>query len=107
MFGGNVSPANSPHPRKSANRSKVSDLGIEFHHLKVHKYVTVCMKSLVVNFFNSSKILSGTGDAGSSAEEYILRSVESYDIKGVTSPLTSVAIMPSPILLWRLKVSVT
>ncbi|XP_074353300.1 uncharacterized protein LOC141692386 isoform X1 [Apium graveolens] len=72
MFGGNVSPANSPHLRKSASRSRVFDLG--------------------------------AGDLGSSAEENFLQSVESDEMKGVSTPLASVAIMPSPILLWRLKV---
>ncbi|KAL1813851.1 hypothetical protein DCAR_0626234 [Daucus carota subsp. sativus] len=72
MFGGNVSPANSPHLRKSTSRSRVFDLG--------------------------------AGDLGSSAEENFLQSVESDEMKGVTTPLTTVAIMPSPILLWRLKV---
>lgn len=49
----------------------------------------------------------GTSDLGNSSEENLLHLVESNEMKGVTTPLTSTAIMPSPILLWRLKVSIT
>ncbi|KAL3845222.1 hypothetical protein ACJIZ3_002625 [Penstemon smallii] len=46
----------------------------------------------------------GTSDLGNSAEEDFLHSADSYEMKGGSTPLSSVAILPSPVLLWRLKV---
>ncbi|KAM7491721.1 hypothetical protein LguiA_034642 [Lonicera macranthoides] len=43
-------------------------------------------------------------DLGNSAEEAFLHSVELNEMKAVTTPLSSAAILPSPTLLWRLKV---
>lgn len=40
----------------------------------------------------------------SSSESFFLNTVESDEMKGVTAPLSSSAIMPSPVLLWRFKV---
>ncbi|KAK3011997.1 hypothetical protein RJ639_011255 [Escallonia herrerae] len=48
--------------------------------------------------------LLGTSDLGNSTEENFTNSVESIEMKGVTSPLSSAATMPSATLLWRLKV---
>lgn len=48
MFGGNVSPANSPHLRKSASRSRVFDLGIEFEHQKGHDFCHPMLEVFVV-----------------------------------------------------------
>ncbi|CAK9175194.1 unnamed protein product [Ilex paraguariensis] len=45
-----------------------------------------------------------TSDLGSSVEENFLHSIESNEMKGISTPLSSAAIMPSPILLWRFKV---
>ena len=49
--------------------------------------------------------LFGTGELVSSAEEGFLHSLEAIEMKGVTTPLSSTSIMPSPIFLWRFKVS--
>ncbi|XP_073019518.1 uncharacterized protein [Primulina eburnea] len=46
----------------------------------------------------------GTNELGNSAEEDFLPSTVSNVMKGMSSPLPSVAIMPSPVLLWRFKV---
>ncbi|XP_075476060.1 uncharacterized protein LOC142517625 isoform X3 [Primulina tabacum] len=46
----------------------------------------------------------GTNELGNSAEEDFLHSTVSNVMKGMSSPLPSVAIMPSPVLLWRFKV---
>ncbi|XP_075484088.1 uncharacterized protein LOC142524164 isoform X1 [Primulina tabacum] len=46
----------------------------------------------------------GTNELGNSAEEDFLHSTVSNVMKGMGSPLPSVAIMPSPVLLWRFKV---
>ncbi|XP_075494478.1 uncharacterized protein LOC142532052 [Primulina tabacum] len=45
----------------------------------------------------------GTNELGNSAEENFLHSTVSNVMKGMSSPLPSVAIMPSPVLLWRFK----
>ncbi|KAK2987445.1 hypothetical protein RJ640_018582 [Escallonia rubra] len=83
MFGGHVNvPATSPHLRKSGSRP--IDL--------------VCAQLMVV------ECLLGTSDLGNSTEENFTNSAESIEMKGVTSPLSSAATMPSPTLLWRLKV---
>ncbi|KAK6919397.1 EXS, C-terminal [Dillenia turbinata] len=46
----------------------------------------------------------GSGELGSSVEESLLHLTEANEMKGVTVPLATVAIMPSPIFLWRFKV---
>ncbi|KAL6572683.1 hypothetical protein OROMI_013641 [Orobanche minor] len=46
----------------------------------------------------------GTGEPGNSSEEDFLLSKESNEMKGGVAPLSSAAIMPSPLLLWRFKV---
>lgn len=48
----------------------------------------------------------GAIDLGNSGEEVFLQAVESDEMKSSTTPLATVAIMPSPVLLWRLKVSI-
>ncbi|XP_022894584.1 SPX and EXS domain-containing protein 3-like isoform X3 [Olea europaea var. sylvestris] len=45
-----------------------------------------------------------TGEQGNSAEEDIWHSIESNKMKSVGTPLSSVVITPSPVLLWRFKV---
>ncbi|XP_019156228.1 PREDICTED: SPX and EXS domain-containing protein 5-like [Ipomoea nil] len=72
MFGGPVTPVNSPLLRRSGSRAVVSDLGV---------------------------VELGTG-----AEEEILHSIEVNEMKGVSTSLSSTAILPSPTLLWRFKV---
>lgn len=49
--------------------------------------------------------LLGLVELGSGAEEVILHSIEVNEMKGVGTPLSSTAILPSPTLLWRFKVS--
>lgn len=46
----------------------------------------------------------GSGELGSGAEEGFLHSVEVDEMKGASAPLSTAAIMPSPIFLWRFKV---
>ncbi|XP_073121341.1 uncharacterized protein [Henckelia pumila] len=46
----------------------------------------------------------GINELGNSAEEDFFHTTVSNVIKGVSSPLPSVTIMPSPVLLWRFKV---
>ncbi|KAL8542297.1 hypothetical protein ACS0TY_003238 [Phlomoides rotata] len=46
----------------------------------------------------------GTSELGNSSEEDHLLSLESNEMKGAAPPLSSVAIIPSPLLLWRFKV---
>ncbi|KAL6526178.1 hypothetical protein OROMI_029818 [Orobanche minor] len=75
MFGGVESlPNNSPHLRRSGSRPVVFDIG--------------------------------SSEVGSISEEDFLLSKESNEMKGVgvTTPLSSTAIVPSPLLLWRFKV---
>ncbi|XP_057467333.1 uncharacterized protein LOC130756740 isoform X1 [Actinidia eriantha] len=51
----------------------------------------------------SRPVFSDLGELVSSAEEGFLHSLEANEMKGVTTPLSSTAIMPSPIFLWRFK----
>ncbi|XP_059449713.1 uncharacterized protein LOC132180785 [Corylus avellana] len=46
----------------------------------------------------------GTGELENGVEEGFLHSIEANDMKGVSTPVSTAAIMPSPILLWRFKV---
>ncbi|KAE8075751.1 hypothetical protein FH972_014440 [Carpinus fangiana] len=46
----------------------------------------------------------GTGELENGVEEGFLHSIEANDVKGVSTPVSTAAIMPSPILLWRFKV---
>ncbi|KAI3464989.1 hypothetical protein Pfo_021652 [Paulownia fortunei] len=46
----------------------------------------------------------GTSELGNSTEEDFLLSKESNEMKGGGTPLSTAAIMPSPLLLWRFKV---
>ena len=59
MFGGNVSPANSPHLRKSTSRSRVFDLGIISLHHKAHNICHPMLETLVIIMydFHNSKYL--------------------------------------------------
>ncbi|KAL4020661.1 hypothetical protein IC575_019442 [Cucumis melo] len=77
MFGNPVAvPANSsPHLRKSGSRPVVSDL----------------------------EYLSGT-ETGNGVDETLLHSMEVDDLKSTILTMNPVAIVPSPILLWRFKV---
>ncbi|GER47937.1 EXS (ERD1/XPR1/SYG1) family protein [Striga asiatica] len=52
----------------------------------------------------SRPVVFDIGDLGNSSEEDFLLSKESNEMKGGVSPLSSAAIMPSPLLLWRFKV---
>ncbi|PRQ52862.1 hypothetical protein RchiOBHm_Chr2g0160141 [Rosa chinensis] len=52
---------------------------------------------------NYRKNLSGTSEVENGAEEGFVHLIEGNDMKGST-PLSTVAIMPSPTLLWRFKV---
>ncbi|KAL3630175.1 hypothetical protein CASFOL_023159 [Castilleja foliolosa] len=58
---------------------------------------------------NSSPHLRKSGsrpvvfDIGNSSEEDSLLSNESNEMKGMVTPLSSVGVMPSPVLLWRFK----
>nr|GMD99354.1 SPX and EXS domain-containing protein 1-like [Ipomoea batatas] len=45
----------------------------------------------------------GVVEPGSGAEEENLHSIEVNEMKGVSTPLSSTAILPSPTLLWRFK----
>ncbi|KAM5580709.1 SPX and EXS domain-containing protein 5 [Rosa sericea] len=47
---------------------------------------------------------SGTSEVENGAEEGFVHLIEGNDMKGVSTPLSTVAIMPSPTLLWRFKV---
>ncbi|PSS16406.1 SPX and EXS domain-containing protein [Actinidia chinensis var. chinensis] len=51
----------------------------------------------------SRPVFSDLGELVNSAEEGFLHSLEANEMKGVTTPLSSAAIMPSPIFLWRFK----
>ncbi|KAL0314727.1 UNVERIFIED_CONTAM: SPX and EXS domain-containing protein 3 [Sesamum angustifolium] len=47
---------------------------------------------------------TGVSELGNSSEEDPLLSIETNEMKGGVTPLSSAAIMPSPLLLWRFKV---
>ncbi|XP_059629470.1 uncharacterized protein LOC132271974 [Cornus florida] len=46
----------------------------------------------------------GSSEAGNSAEESILHSMDGNEMKSVSTTLSSTAMMPSPVFLWRFKV---
>ncbi|KAH6832037.1 EXS family protein [Perilla frutescens var. hirtella] len=46
----------------------------------------------------------GSSELGNSSEEDFLLSTQSNEMKGGSTPLSSAAIVPSPLLLWRFKV---
>ncbi|MCD7469849.1 hypothetical protein HAX54_009159 [Datura stramonium] len=46
----------------------------------------------------------GTFEPGSGFEEAILHRIEDNELKGVSTPSSTMTIIPSPVLLWRLKV---
>lgn len=48
--------------------------------------------------------LVGSSELGNSSEEDFSLSKESNEMKGVATPLSTAAIVPSPLLLWRFKV---
>ncbi|KAG5540164.1 hypothetical protein RHGRI_020407 [Rhododendron griersonianum] len=53
----------------------------------------------------SRPVVFDIGELGNSGDEGFLHSLEVNEMKGVSSPLSSaVAIMPSPIVMWRFKV---
>lgn len=47
---------------------------------------------------------SGTIDLENGADENFLHSAETDNLKGASTPISTAAIMPSPIFLWRIKV---
>ncbi|KAK4429162.1 SPX and EXS domain-containing protein 3 [Sesamum alatum] len=47
---------------------------------------------------------TGASELGVSSEEDLLHSIETNEMKGSVAQLSSAAIMPSPLLLWRFKV---
>ncbi|KAL0438576.1 UNVERIFIED_CONTAM: SPX and EXS domain-containing protein 3 [Sesamum latifolium] len=47
---------------------------------------------------------TGVSELGNSSEEDPLLSIEANEMKGGVTPLSSAAILPSPLLLWRFKV---
>ncbi|XP_021670579.1 uncharacterized protein LOC110657614 isoform X2 [Hevea brasiliensis] len=53
---------------------------------------------------NSPHLRKSVGEQGNGAEEGFLHSTESNDLKSMITPISTAAIMPSPILLWRFKV---
>lgn len=108
MFGGGPLsvPANSPHLRKSGSRPAVYELGkiIEF---SVYLCTSQLFYSPVIVLYTFSILLcllTGTNELGNSGEGDFLLSNESNEMKGVSTPLSSTAILPSPVLLWRFKV---
>jgi hypothetical protein len=60
----------------------------------------------VVAFFVHLILLNVTvtGEVENGVEEDFLHSMEANDLKSVIPPMSTAAIMPSPILLWRFKV---
>ncbi|KAI8546901.1 hypothetical protein RHMOL_Rhmol07G0155300 [Rhododendron molle] len=53
----------------------------------------------------SRPVVFDIGEFGNSGEEGFLHSLEVNEMKGVSSPLSSaVAIMPSPVVMWRFKI---
>ncbi|XP_012078145.1 SPX and EXS domain-containing protein 1 isoform X3 [Jatropha curcas] len=50
------------------------------------------------------KLFFRFSEQGNGAEEGFLHSIESPDLKSMITPISTAAIMPSPILLWRFKV---
>ncbi|KAF3443729.1 hypothetical protein FNV43_RR13419 [Rhamnella rubrinervis] len=46
----------------------------------------------------------GATEQENGAEENFLHAVETSDMKGVTTPISTASIMPSPVFLWRFKV---
>lgn len=64
-----------------------------------------CIRTAITCCSQFSEYLFGTGELGNSGDEGFLHSLEVNEMKGVSSPLSSaVAIMPSPIVMWRFKV---
>ncbi|XP_052207803.1 uncharacterized protein LOC127811710 [Diospyros lotus] len=68
--------------------------------------VTVPVNSPHLRKSGSRPVVSdlGPGELGNNAEEGLSHSAEVNEMKGVATPLSSAAIMPSPVLLWRFKV---
>ncbi|KAG2712263.1 hypothetical protein I3760_04G116600 [Carya illinoinensis] len=52
----------------------------------------------------SRPVFSDLGELENGVEEGFLNSIDANDMKGVSTPVSAAAIMPSPILLWRFKV---
>ncbi|KAK3040105.1 hypothetical protein RJ639_027831 [Escallonia herrerae] len=69
-------------------------------------HVTIPVNSPHLRKSGSRPVVSdlGTNDLVYSTDGDFLLPVESAEMKGVTTPLSTAAIMPSPILLWRLKI---
>lgn len=101
-------PSNSPHLRKSGSRPVFSDLGtIKLQAFELWAFRGYIFFPLMVAFslhLMLVECLSGTGELENGVEEAFLHSIEANDMKGVSTPLSTAAIMPSPILLWRFKV---
>ena len=47
---------------------------------------------------------SGASDLENGADENFLHSAEIDNLKGASTPISTAAMMPSPIFLWRIKV---
>lgn len=111
MFGGLVTvPSNSPHLRKSGSRPVVSDLGtiklqaFELWAFCSYNFFFPLMVAFSLHLMLVVECLLGTGELENGVEEGFLHSIEANDMKGVSTPVSTAAIMPSPILLWRFKV---
>lgn len=64
-----------------------------------------CIRTAIMCCSQFSEYLFGTGELGNSGDEGFLHSLEVNEMKGLSSPLSSaVAIMPSPVVMWRFKV---
>jgi hypothetical protein len=62
------------------------------------------MVAFSLHLMHVVECLLGTGELENGVEEGFLHSIEANDVKGVSTPASTAAIMPSPILLWRFKV---
>lgn len=49
--------------------------------------------------------VTATGEVENGVEEDFSLSMETNDLKSASTPMSTAAMMPSPILLWRFKVS--
>lgn len=101
MLGGLLTaPSNSPHLRKSGSKQVFSEFGMRIWWVLLHFFLEGCF-SLSPALI---ECLLHTGELENGAEEGFLSPIEANDLKGVTTPVSTTAIMPSPILLWRFKV---
>lgn len=54
---------------------------------------------------NLMKYYFAAGELGNSVEEVALSSIEANELKNASTPMSGAVIMPSPVFLWRFKVS--